>query len=321
AALHQQQCERARRRIEEMKHIHERSGTLVRHVQGVVHRAIHAHASYYCVIDGANICVEYYQRHTWNRPVFPNFHNSAQTVVTFRTLCERENYFQWVDIKEGRGLSSILFEYGQFGKGESEYLIGVIKDNNNPIAILIFQFYQGKIIIHEVYKEIILFAVSALYLPSRYLYQRRTKKLIIEPIFRGRETRVEQDMAFVLMPFSAEWSDRIWESFLKPILISEDFKPIRADNLFGPDIMEDIWAGILQARIVIGDITGRNANVFYELGMAHTLGKDVILLTQNINDIPFDLNRYRHIIYQDNHDGYNVLTEKLKAALQEIKRA
>jgi len=44
-------------------------------------------------------------------------------------------------------------------------------------------------------------------------------------------------------------------------------------------------------------MTGRNPNVFYEVGYAHALGKTVILLTRNTDDIPFDLKHYPHIIY------------------------
>jgi hypothetical protein len=142
--------------------------------------------------------------------------------------------------------------------------------------------------------------------------------LIVDPIFRSRETRVDPNLAFVLMPFTAEWSARIWKNYLQPILLREGFRPVRADDMFGQDIMEDVWESILQARVIIGDITGRNPNVFYELGIAHTVGKDLILLTQNVGDIPFDLNRYRHIVYQDNHDGYQVLSEKLPATLREV---
>ena len=82
--------------------------------------------------------------------------------------------------------------------------------------------------------------------------------------------------------------------------------------------MEDVWKGINEANIVIADITNRNPNVFYELGIAHTLGKKVILLTQHIEDIPFDLKRYRIIEYEDNIDGYDKLEIGLKNTISEI---
>jgi hypothetical protein len=84
--------------------------------------------------------------------------------------------------------------------------------------------------------------------------------------------------------------------------------------------MEDIWKSILQSRIIIADITGRNANVFYELGLAQCIGKDIILITQSIADIPFDLNRYRHIVYEDNFDGYEKLTKGLGNTIIDITK-
>lgn len=71
------------------------------------------------------------------------------------------------------------------------------------------------------------------------------------------------------------------------------------------------------SHILIADITTRNPNVFYELGIAHALGQKVILMTQNKDDIPFDLLRFRHIIYEDNSDGYEVLRAGLEGALTE----
>jgi hypothetical protein len=61
--------------------------------------------------------------------------------------------------------------------------------------------------------------------------------------------------------------------------------------------------------------------VFYELGIAHTIGKPVVLLTQQVADIPFDLNRYRHIVYQDNVDGLSRLSTELGATVDEILQA
>lgn len=138
--------------------------------------------------------------------------------------------------------------------------------------------------------------------------------VIVYPIFQGRSFPLKQDLAFTLMPFRELWSDRIWK-IIQDECGKQSFQAVRADDLFGHDIMEDIWISILQARVLIADITNRNPNVFYELGIAHTIGKRVILLTQNVQDIPFDLNRYRHIIYQDNADGYEKLVKGLKNML------
>jgi hypothetical protein len=143
----------------------------------------------------------------------------------------------------------------------------------------------------------------------------RSSELLATPIFRGRGFEVDSESAFVLMPFGEKWSDRIWR------LIKEEcsvcgFKPTRADDLFGNDLMEDIWKGISTAAVVIADLTTRNPNVFYELGLVHTVGKNFILLTQDIADLPFDLRRYRCIEYEDNADGYESLRKGLHSRLE-----
>ena len=76
--------------------------------------------------------------------------------------------------------------------------------------------------------------------------------------------------------------------------------------------------GDYASSVIIGDVTGRNANVLYELGIAHTVGKPFVLLAQSDKDIPFDLRTHRHIIYEDNEDGYKVLRTRLRAHLKEI---
>ena len=183
---------------------------------------------------------------------------------------------------------------------------------------MIFQFDSNQLIFFELYRELLQIACERLKYPPKFLYQRRFRKLIIEPIFSGRDSRVKSDQIFMIMPFTEQWSNRIWSKLLLPQFKDLGLEAIRADDLYGRDIMEDIWQGILKSRIVVADITGRNPNVFYELGIAHTLGKQVILLTQNADDIPFDLNRYRHIIYEDNLDGYENLKSQLAATIRDI---
>lgn len=140
----------------------------------------------------------------------------------------------------------------------------------------------------------------------------------VTPYFHKRELEPENDLVFVLMPFSESWSDYIWNEEIKPIVTGIPDHPLRclrADDLFGHDVMIDIYESIAAASIVIADITGRNANVFYELGIAHTLGKDVILLSQGTEHIPFDLLRFRHCIYSNDGPGYKILRDYLSNAL------
>ncbi|MFC2146297.1 hypothetical protein ACFLRT_02945 [Acidobacteriota bacterium] len=143
-----------------------------------------------------------------------------------------------------------------------------------------------------------------------------SESITIRPLFKGRDYPVEKGLVFVLMPFKTPWSQRIWR-MIQDVCKDVGAHSQRADDLFGSDIMEDIWKGILSAEVVIADLTDRNANVFYELGITHTIGKKFVLLTQDIHDIPFDLNRFRIVEYSDNADGYEQLKSFLAGMLRE----
>jgi hypothetical protein len=150
---------------------------------------------------------------------------------------------------------------------------------------------------------------------------REIKEAASASVFHRRELALQKNLVFVLMPFTEKWSDYIWKEQIKPIVESSSTGSLickRADDLFGHDVMVDIYESIATARIVIAEVTNRNANVFYELGIAHTLGKDVILLAQGPEHIPFDLNRFRHCIYSNDGPGYEVLRVHLPNAIASI---
>jgi hypothetical protein len=117
---------------------------------------------------------------------------------------------------------------------------------------------------------------------------------------------------FVLMPFIDKLK-HVYEKHIKKVFESSHFTIGRADDFFSNGmIMSDIWTAIRNARIIVADCTDRNPNVFYEIGISHTLGKETILISQNINDIPFDLRHLRIIIYKDSRDGLKILEANLK---------
>lgn len=110
----------------------------------------------------------------------------------------------------------------------------------------------------------------------------------------------EHKEAFVIMPFDAEFTE-VYREFIFPILTEVGYTVSRADDLFGQkSILSDIVQCIASSDLIIADLTGLNANVFYELGIAHGLRKPVVLLTQSLDELPFDLQSYRVIIY-DTH--------------------
>ena len=114
----------------------------------------------------------------------------------------------------------------------------------------------------------------------------------------------------VMMPFDDRFDPVI--DALRGVVESVDYQCLRADDIWIEDaIIQDIVSLIQRSRIVICDCTGRNPNVFYEAGIAHTLGKDVILITQSEHDIPFDLRHLRYVEYLNNGEGLRDMSEKV----------
>jgi hypothetical protein len=102
---------------------------------------------------------------------------------------------------------------------------------------------------------------------------------------------------FVLIPFSDDFAD-IYELGIKPACKDAGAYCEKVDEqIFVDSILERIYNQIAKADVIVSDMTSRNPNVFYETGYAHALNKRVILLTQNADDIPFDLKHYPHIVY------------------------
>jgi hypothetical protein len=73
------------------------------------------------------------------------------------------------------------------------------------------------------------------------------------------------------MPFREKWSDYIYREYIKPVVESQGISVKRSDEMFGRNVLEDIWGAIYSCRIIVADISAPNENVFYELGIAHTL--------------------------------------------------
>jgi hypothetical protein len=120
-----------------------------------------------------------------------------------------------------------------------------------------------------------------------------------------------------MMPFSAGF-DEVY-SALSDAATSVKRQCQRADDIWKHDaIIADIVYLICTSRVVICDLSGKNANVFYETGIAHTLGKDVILITQSIEDVPFNLRHLRHIRYDNNPAGRVELTKQIRARLESL---
>ncbi|RJG45463.1 hypothetical protein [Mesorhizobium sp. DCY119] len=105
--------------------------------------------------------------------------------------------------------------------------------------------------------------------------------------------------AFVLMPFDAAFDD-IYKLGIKEVASQLGVVAERVDEqIYAEGMLERIYRQIDAADFIIADMTGRNENVFYEVGYAHAKGKLCTLLTKSTKDIPFDLKHHRHLVYGD----------------------
>ena len=146
------------------------------------------------------------------------------------------------------------------------------------------------------------------------------KDLGFNPIFKKLRFSLRKKHCFYLCPFKEPFNT-IFTEHVRPAITTSGFSIERADEIYGTQaIIEDIWDGINSSEIVIADVTGRNPNVMYEIGMAHTVGRPVVIVTQNINEVPFDLRHRRCIIYEYTPKGCKHLEEQITGTLKFISK-
>jgi hypothetical protein len=120
----------------------------------------------------------------------------------------------------------------------------------------------------------------------------------------------DEKLCFVIMPIGKEGTKEhkvfktIFERLIKPAVeLDEHGNPTglrceRADQeIKTGNIPRDIIVKLATAEIVIADLTTRNSNVFYELGVRHALRQKTIMIAQSIDDLPFDVSNYRTLVY------------------------
>ena len=129
------------------------------------------------------------------------------------------------------------------------------------------------------------------------------------------------------MPFGKEGTEEhkknkdIFDNIITPAVkaANPDIVCLRSDmiNKSG-SIIKDIISHLHKDEIVIADLSGKNANVFYELGVRQALSKRSILISQNIKDVPFDLRPYRVATYKYPAQDENEFNKKIKEYIEDI---
>ncbi len=140
--------------------------------------------------------------------------------------------------------------------------------------------------------------------------------------FDSQKRKIRKGSCFVIMPFAHKFN-KVYEIF-KNTLQSEkiNLMCVRGDDVHRPHILQTILDQIIESEFIIADLTDLNANVFYELGLAHSvkeMGK-VVMVAQDIKFVPFDLKQFRCILYEDSDEGLNELKDDLEKTFSEASR-
>lgn len=139
-------------------------------------------------------------------------------------------------------------------------------------------------------------------------------------VFLKTPERMEPDLVSVMMPFSAEFT-AVYDA-IKGAVEALGYRCNRADNIWEHStVIQDIYSLIFQSKVVICDFSGKNANVFYEAGIAHTLGRHVIPIVQHPSDVPFDLQHHRYVQYLNNTQGVEKLAADISPRLETLMRS
>ena len=167
-----------------------------------------------------------------------------------------------------------------------------------------FEFHRN----HWAIKEVDLFQV---------LYRQKAAQRPVPTVFQLSRNPVKPKLISMMMPFSGAF-DRVHRT-VKKAIEPEGYECLRADDFWmHAHIMQDIIELICTSQVVVCDLSGKNSNVFYEAGIAHAFGKEVILITQNMDDVPFDLRSLRCITYLNNREGCDKLAADILSRLRTI---
>lgn len=152
--------------------------------------------------------------------------------------------------------------------------------------------------------------------------------IIEEEQLKHKIGSTNKNICFVIMPIGKQDSSEyirfknIYDNLIKKAVEDSGFslQCIRADDIKKSGaIMKQVIEYLYSASVVIADLTGRNANVFYELGIRHTFEKRSILIAQNADDSPFDVNQYRLIDYKyPDEEKQKEFNEKIKQYIKDI---
>lgn len=195
-------------------------------------------------------------------------------------------------------------DYVDFNKAK-ESVIGILKLNN----LTVVEQRNGTFKVSSLYSDFISTDVNI---------AQHDRIITFSPsVFNIPDKGQSNELISVMMPFSAGFSQTY--TAIKDVAKHMKLDCKRADDIWNHStIIQDIFELIYCAKVVVVDFTGRNPNVMYETGIAHTLGKMVIPITQSIDDIPSDIGHHRALQYYPNEQGYRDLKNELYKRLKDV---
>jgi hypothetical protein len=145
-------------------------------------------------------------------------------------------------------------------------------------------------------------------------------QLLVSPkVFAIPRIEIDPNLISVMMPFSREF-DAVYAS-IQSACQSVGLRCERADDLWEEStIIQDVFNLIFRSAVVVVDLSGRNSNVLYETGIAHTLGRPVVPISQNTGALPFDLAHHRTLHYLPNEQGLGEMRMRLERRLRSLMR-
>ncbi len=137
-----------------------------------------------------------------------------------------------------------------------------------------------------------------------------------------RNVTVTEDSptCFAVMQFTDEFNV-LYQDVIRPVCESYGYKVVRGDDFYtSGQIIEDVTQSIRSAALIIADVTPDNANVFYEVGFAHAIGKPTILLSDRKRErLPFDISGFRTLFYDNTIGGKAVVETRLRQHLNALR--
>lgn len=127
--------------------------------------------------------------------------------------------------------------------------------------------------------------------------------------------------AFMIMPFKPTQTRICYENSIKPICSDLGITICNASEIYSNNVIyDDIVSFIKDADLIIADTTDNNPNVFYELGIAHSIKNDktILITSGDVDELPFDVKHFRVLRFVNDISLINRFNESLRQTIEII---